>query len=226
MRSRISRRPLGIFRGRSRESLKGASLVYAKFNSVEERFWAKVDKNGPTVHSSIGPCWIWTAHLDEHGYGQFMLRTRKIARAPRFAWALTNGEIPDGLHVLHHCDNPACVRPEHLFLGSRRDNARDMMSKGRQNFQRSPNLRPRGNRHGLVKDPSRAARGEHHGSRTRPEKQPKGSGHGMSVLTENAVSEIRHLAGQTTHADLARRFGVSKGTIGFIIRRETWRHVK
>lgn len=201
-------------------------MVYAKFNSVEERFWAKVNKNGPTVRGPLGPCWVWTAHLDEHGYGQFMLRTRKIARAPRFAWGLTNGEIPDGLHTLHRCDNPACVRPEHLFLGSRRDNALDMMSKGRQNFQRDPSLRPRGVTHGLVKDPSKAARGARHSSRTKPEKILKGSDHGMSVLTESDVREIRRLAGQVTHVDLARRFGVVKGTIGHVIRRSTWRHVK
>jgi hypothetical protein len=201
-------------------------MTYAKFASVEERFWAKVDKNGPVVSVSLGQCWVWTAHKDEHGYGQFMLRARRIARAPRFSWSLVNGVVPAGLKVLHRCDNPACVRVEHLFLGTMRDNSRDMMAKGRQNFQKDPSLRPRGTRHGLVKDPSRAARGARHSSRTKPEKITRGSAHGMSVLTEESVREIRRLAGQVTQVELARRFGVSKGTIGFIVRRESWKHVR
>ena len=60
--------------------------------------------------------------------------------AHRWAWMLVHGSIPDGLHVLHRCDNPPCFRPSHLFLGTDADNARDMASKGRSKFQRSPEL--------------------------------------------------------------------------------------
>ena len=92
--------------------------------TVEERFWAKVDKDGD--------CWTWMARRQPRGgYGQFQLdgRTRS---AHRVAWTLTNGPIPDGLCVLHRCDNPPCVNPEHLWLGTKAENNQDMTEKGRR----------------------------------------------------------------------------------------------
>jgi hypothetical protein len=94
--------------------------------TVSERFWSKVDKSGE--------CWVWTASTGRFGYGQFMTvedGMRRNNKAHRFAWELTNGPIPAGKLVLHSCDNPACVKPAHLFLGSQDDNMRDMREKGR-----------------------------------------------------------------------------------------------
>ena len=89
-----------------------------------KRFWDKVDKKGPDE------CWEWTGALDSTGYGAFKLDGKKV-NSHRVAWELTNEKIPDGLWVLHHCDNPRCANPSHLFLGTRSDNMRDAFKKGR-----------------------------------------------------------------------------------------------
>jgi hypothetical protein len=91
------------------------------------RFERYVDKSG-------GPdaCWLWTGARGRKGYGQFYVEPGKApAKAHRFAWEQANGPIPDGLHVLHGCDNPPCVNPACLFLGTNADNQADMRSKGR-----------------------------------------------------------------------------------------------
>lgn len=88
----------------------------------EQRFWPKVEKSDG--------CWLWTSSTSGRGYGAFWANGGRI-RAHRFSWELHNGSIPAGLWVLHHCDTPACVRPEHLFLGDRRANMLDAAKKGR-----------------------------------------------------------------------------------------------
>jgi len=88
-----------------------------------KRFWDKVDKTGE--------CWIWTASKYLNGYGQFRFDGKNWG-AHRMAWLLTNGEIPDGMLVCHTCDNPSCIRPAHLFIGTQKQNMRDCIDKGRQ----------------------------------------------------------------------------------------------
>jgi len=72
-------------------------------------------------------CWLWLASVDKDGYGQFLYGKR----AHRYSYEYYNGVIPAGVCVLHKCDNPSCVNPEHLFLGTNRDNINDMVNKGR-----------------------------------------------------------------------------------------------
>lgn len=90
-----------------------------------DRFWAKVDRSG-------GPesCWLWTAGMRVRNYGGFRIG-RKWHLAHRIAWELTHGSIPEGLCVCHHCDNPTCCNPSHLFLGTIAENMKDRNTKGR-----------------------------------------------------------------------------------------------
>lgn len=96
-------------------------------DDVARRFWAKVDRAGPVIRPDLGPCWVWTAGRDQDGYGLFKASGRTW-RATRFLLGLDFG---DPRHALHHCDNRACIRPEHLYLGSNADNARDREARGR-----------------------------------------------------------------------------------------------
>lgn len=100
---------------------------------LEDRFWEKIDKNGPILNSKLGRCWVWIAAKTENGYGRIGLGKRDdgVERAHRVSWILANGSIPNDLWVLHKCDNPECVRPEHLFLGNNTINMIDCVSKNR-----------------------------------------------------------------------------------------------
>ncbi len=89
-----------------------------------ERFWSKVIKTDT--------CWEWQGKPDIGGYGIFVIRSYERIRAHRFSWELYNRcPVPDGMFVCHHCDNPRCVRPDHLFIGTNQDNLRDASVKGR-----------------------------------------------------------------------------------------------
>lgn len=95
---------------------------------LNERFWAKVNK--ATGLGPDGECWEWTGHLMKFGYG-VVRADGKVRKAHRVSYALNNGPVPDDMMVCHRCDNPSCVRPDHLFLGTQQDNMDDRMAKGR-----------------------------------------------------------------------------------------------
>jgi hypothetical protein len=102
-------------------------------HTLESRFWMRVNKDGPIVThvDGIDACWVWAGMRDKRGYGFLYVGGAKKVLAHRFSWELANGEISSGMHVLHRCDNPNCIRPSHLFVGTHADNMRDMASKGR-----------------------------------------------------------------------------------------------
>lgn len=158
-----------------------------------ERFWAKVNKTET--------CWLWAGSTDRGGYGR-VRANRKMLKAHRVVWMLHYGSIPVGFHVLHHCDNPPCVRPAHLFLGTQADNMRDCQMKGRK------------------------ATGERNGNCTHPEQRPRGECHKNSKLTETRIQAIRALyaSGVYTQAVLGRQFGVCQAAISYIVRRKQWTH--
>lgn len=85
---------------------------------------------------AITGCWLWTGRLTNSGYGQIAKSTHGEWKAHRLFWRVANGPIPGGLCVLHKCDTPACVNPDHLFLGTQADNVQDMMNKHRSAFQK------------------------------------------------------------------------------------------
>lgn len=156
------------------------------------RFWSHVDKNGtvPKHRPELGSCWIWTGSKSRKGYGGIReSEGRRLLRAHRVSWAIHHGPVNDEDCVLHHCDNPACVRPDHLWIGTYKDNAVDAARKGR-----SP----------LMQHPESARRGERHH---------------MAVLTDSQVAELRalHVAGHAKRS-LARKFGVSRGCVCGILR--------
>jgi hypothetical protein len=104
----------------------------------EERFWSKVDKNGPTpVHCpELGPCWVWTAGCFSDGYGAFRPEGSNNVPAHRYSFVLEYGPMLDDILgeeviILHACDNPPCIRPSHLYQGITEENVADRQAKGR-----------------------------------------------------------------------------------------------
>src|SRR5215831_69343 len=173
--------------------------------SLEVRFWPKVQKSDG--------CWLWTAAKQRTGYGKISAggAGAGLLLAHRVAWELANGPIPPGLCVLHHCDNPPCVNPIHLWLGTIKDNGLDMSRKGRGVLQ---------------KHPERAARGKQNGAYTHPEKVLRGERVGRSKLTAEQVKEIRSKYSDGVRiAQLAREFGVCWSNVKWIVSGVHWAHV-
>jgi HNH endonuclease len=106
--------------------LRDAGGRFRRSVPYPQRFWAQVDRAG----RAAGECWPWAGRCDR--YGIFTVGKRAVL-AHRYAWTLaTAGPVPDGLCVLHECDNPPCCNPAHLFLGTQLQNIEDRQRKGRQ----------------------------------------------------------------------------------------------
>jgi hypothetical protein len=154
---------------------------------LEMHFWGKV---------RIGDgCWEYTEARSKTGYGQFQVGPRRQAQAHRFSWLLAHGPIPPGMCVCHSCDNPACVRPTHLWLGTHAENMADMTRKGRQ------------------------AKGD------RVHVSIGSSNGNAKLTEDTVRDIRARLAAGEQQRALAAAYGASQSTIGLIARRITWRHV-
>ena len=100
---------------------------------VLDRFWSKVNKDGPTMPHMDTPCWVWVAATNTKGYGSYWATAESSCLAHRFSFQATNGFDITGQLILHKCDNPACVNHEHLYVGDHLDNSSDMVARGRLN---------------------------------------------------------------------------------------------
>ncbi len=155
-----------------------------------ERFWAKVKKGDG--------CWEWTAATTK-GYGHIGIKGKMIY-AHRLSWELENGKIPDGLHVLHKCNNPLCVKPDHIYLGTQKDNVGDAITLGTHiSTRRSP----------LFGDIDQCG-----------EKNPS------AKLTRFQVGGIRRSRGDgMTIKELSNLYSISKSQIQRIISNESWKDI-
>lgn len=113
--------PVNVVNGKPRRFIRNHHI-----RPFVERFWIRVDR------SNENGCWIWKGDRSKKGYGQLKINGTN-ARAHRIAYKLEHGIIPDGLLVLHRCNNPSCVRPSHLYAGTPKDNSRDLQATGYQN---------------------------------------------------------------------------------------------
>jgi hypothetical protein len=120
-----------------------STVILLNLNEIEKaKFWqySEIDKSTKTIRNAkkwFGKCWNWKGHKKK-GYGHFS-HHQVLYRAHRVAYEIVHGEIPSDKFVCHKCDNPACVNPQHLFLGTAKQNTQDMISKGRLKRNRGEN---------------------------------------------------------------------------------------
>lgn len=150
------------------------------------RFWSKVDRTGD--------CWEWKGARNQSGYGWFSVGSR-LRRAHRIAYELTVGPVPSGMNVLHSCDNRACVRPEHLRVGTQRDNMADMDSRNRRFSPFRGQVQ--------AGESNRQAR--------------------LSEDDVREIRRLREAGGSLR--DIAAQYGVSETNVCGIARRRFWAHV-
>lgn len=163
---------------------------------ISARFWAKVDKNGPAPahRPELGQCWVWTCSRFTDGYGR-LWRGAAWIRAHRLSWEMANGRPPlPSLCILHECDNPGCVRPEHLYEGTKAQNVRDCIARGR----RGP------------AEVNSHCRGED-------------GWHAKFTNVEARAIRERYASSGLSQRDLAADIGVSQSTICRIVRGEHYR---
>jgi hypothetical protein len=189
-----------------------------KNKSTLERFEDKF------VKSESG-CWEWIGGKYVGGYGVFYFRGKKRG-AHRVSYILYVGEILNGLSVCHKCDNPSCVNPNHLFLGTQLDNVRDMFSKGR-------GILPDCNGRILSQETKDKISKSHLGKRHSEEHKDKiaihsrGENNKNAILIERDVAEIRQLHSMygIPRKAIASEYGISVVTANKIISNKTWKHI-
>jgi len=166
-----------------------------RLDILKTDFWGRVNKSDG--------CWLWVMGKNKQGYGKINV-AGKDALAHRVSYLITKGEIPHGMFVCHTCDNPTCVNPDHLFLGTPADNMADKVKKGRQ--ARGDELR---------KAQQKGAQTFRRGVET-----------GHAKVNESQVVEIRELsASGLKYPQIAIRYGISINGVFHIVKRHTWKHV-
>lgn len=117
------------------ELIERVDKSHYRYRPLEDRFWEKVDRSGE--------CWNWTGTIytasGKLSYGKICVKNKQLL-AHRVSYELAHGPIPEDKDVLHRCDNPLCVRPDHLFLGTHADNMQDMVQKGRMHLRNHTKL--------------------------------------------------------------------------------------
>ncbi len=229
---------LSVCRALSGENWKRLRRSYSDYRPAERRlspeekdrirFWSYVRVGG------TDECWEWMGAKSWNGYGRVVLsgyRSPRSASRTSLEWSLGR-LVADGMMACHTCDNPGCVRPDHLYEGTPSDNSHDMIVRGRiaTGDRSGPRLHPerlaRGDRNGSRLHPERLKpqRGDDHWTKRRPERKAVGERHGMAVLTEDDVRWIRsqHATGRFSLCELGRQKGVSDGTIRKVVKRKTW----
>jgi hypothetical protein len=149
----------------------------------------------------------------QSGYGSLRFGGANL-RAHRLSWQLSNGVIPEGGHILHRCDIPQCVNPDHLFLGTHSDNMRDKERKGRGNHAT-------GERNGRHTKPAASCRGDAHWMRRQPQRT-LGALNNRAVLKEADIIFIRNSS--LSGAELGRLFGITKTHANRVRARKSWSH--
>lgn len=176
-----------------------------------ERFFSRVNRLGDN------DCWMWMAGKDQDGYGAFRLNGKQ-RRAHRLSWEIYYGEIPAGRCVLHRCDHPSCVNPNHLFIGSVAENNTDRAIKKRSAY---------GERNGARKYRDRVSAAVKKARVEKPEVFVRGERCHTSKLTVEQVKQIRSLyaSGEKNQVQLAEMFGISQANISYLILRKSWKHI-
>ena len=201
---------------------KAPASVLTVTEKDKARFWIKVNKDGPLPNQAnehyygLDQCWLWMAAKDPRGYGRFNCPISG-GLAHRLSKLLQVGEYEEGVYILHKCDNPSCVNPDHLFIGTAADNSRDKIAKNRhahgpafQAIQRRV-----------------TARGDRNGMRTHPERVARGERSASAKLNASQVLEIRRKfdSRELRKFQLAKEYGVTQGAIDLIVTRKRWVHL-
>lgn len=185
------------------------------------RLWRNVDPSGPTParYPDLGPCWLWMGSRGSDGYGHIWGGPSMpvVFQATHVAWTFTYGPIPFSYVVCHHCDNPPCVKPTHLFIGDQRDNAADRVEKGRsRNGKPGREVVP-----GVAPIWWRTKAIQRAGLDSLMPLEPARQRERRTWMTRDEVQEIRWLHAQGMgYGEVAARYGVHRATISRIIRGE------
>jgi hypothetical protein len=220
---------------RNRAPIPSCGCYHSPNSLPKDRFMKFVDKTET--------CWLWKGFIFSTGYGEFHLN-KKTTTSHRASWLLHKGEIPNGLIICHTCDNPKCVNPAHLFLGTHKDNSQDMSKKGRScKFLKNASGKIDENQSNLIYDLYKNGETQrkiakdfgihqstvwkHIRKKIPSEGKMVGEKNNKSIFNENEILKIRssYIPYKMSYAKLAKIYKVNVSTIFRIINKITWTHI-